>query len=300
MIQRVLDLNINVSIWGGEKLKRRLICGVLIILLAVVLSGCSINIGNHSTGMNRVEETFDKTVNGDGIKVLEINSPVGSINVTTWDKNEIQIVVKKVNNGLKSKSELLDELKNAEVIFKPEGEKLSIKGYLPKFKNNGMSIQFDISVPKNVTVYNIEAEVGDVRFNRVDGEINIVNNVGKIDVSDCTGKISLKAVTGDVTARNTKLKADSNLTSNVGRVLFDGTIENNGTYRMTTNVGKLDVTLPSSSGFEIDASTNIGDVTCDFDVVGSTDKKGIRGKVNGGGAQLILVNNTGSVSVDKR
>lgn len=280
-------------------MKRKIVICALVVL-SMLLSSCSINIGGRSAGMNRAEEASDKTISMANLKTLEVSSPVGSINVKTWDKNEVYVKITKVNNGLKSKSELLDELKNAEIVFKEENEKLSVKAFLPKFKNNGISIQFEISVPKNIQVCKIDAEVGDVRVRDIQGQIDVTNNVGKIDIDNCIGLINLKAVTGDVTVRNSTLKPDSNLTSNVGRVLFDGVIENKGAYKITTNVGKVDVTLPGNSAFDIDASTNVGDIDCGFDVSGSREKRSIKGKVNGGGAQLRLINNTGSISINKK
>ncbi|KPU45276.1 hypothetical protein OXPF_11690 [Oxobacter pfennigii] len=282
-------------------MKKRIIAAMLMIYVSIMLSACDlINIGGRTIGLNRVEENTQKTIEAGGIKTIEVISPVGSVDIETWEKNEIQIVATKINNGLKEKAELLDELKNAEIFYEKKDDKYTIKAFLPKFKNNGMSVEFEIYVPQTIKAYKVDAEVGDIKLSGAEGDIDVVNNVGKIDLNDCWGVINLKAVTGDVTVRKSSLKADSALTSNVGRVLFDGTIGTEGTYKFTTNVGMVDVSLPSDTAFEIDAKTNVGNIDCDFDISGTEENMEVKGKVKGGGAKVIIVNNTGSVNISKR
>lgn len=206
----------------------------------------------------------------------------------------------KINNGIKNKSELLDELKNAEITYSVDNGIYVIKTYLPKFKDNGISVDFDISVPKKFSGFKIDSEVGDISLTGLQGQIDVVNSVGKIGVNGCTGSVSLKAATGDITVKGCSLSGDSNIIGNTGRVLFDGSIGNTGTYRFTTNVGKMDIILPSSTAFDLDASTDVGSIQCKFDVSGSKNSKTVTGKVNGGGASVILVNNVGSITLDKK
>lgn len=280
---------------------KRIISGIVLVMTILSLCSCSVNInkGGYSLGMNRVEEASDKTVSGGNIKSLNVTSAVGSVKVSTWDKNDIYVKVKKVNNGLKDKQILLEELKNAEIMYNEDNGTLSIKTFLPKFKNNGISIELDISVPKSITVFKIESEVGDVGLTGIEGQMDVVNNVGKTDLSQCSGKINLKAITGDITVRDCTLKSDSNITGNTGRVLFDGSIDKQGTYKLTTNVGKLDVTLPSSLAFDINATVDVGAIDCGFKVAGTLEDRKVQGKVNGGGPVLILLTNVGSISVTK-
>jgi hypothetical protein len=282
-------------------MNRKVVIVLIAIVMTIALSGCRITIDNGgSIGLNRAEESSEKTVSSANIKNLKVSSAVGSIRVSTWDKNEIYIKATKINNGIKNKAELLEELKNAEIVYNQDNDTLTVKSFLPKFKNNGISVEFDISVPKNITVFDIDSEVGDVRLSKLEGQIDVVNNVGKIDISECTGNINLKAVTGDVTVRKSILKDGSTLTSNTGRLLFDGSIDSSGTYKMTTNVGKLDVTLPAECAFEIDASADVGSVDCEFNVDGNTTNKEVNRKVNGGGPKHILSNNVGGISINKQ
>lgn len=281
-------------------MKKRLFLIFTIVIASISLYACSININGNKLGLNKVEDKSEKRVNAQNIKGLYVTSPVGSVKVSTWDKNEILVNVTKINNGIKSKSELLDDLKNVELVYNEDNGNFVVKAFLPKFKDNGISVDFDISVPKNLGEFKINSDVGDVRLAGLQGKIDVVNSVGKIDLNDCAGAVSLKATTGDITVRGCKLNGDSNITGNTGRVLFDGSIGTSGTYKFVTNVGKMDVTLPSNASFDVDASTDVGNIECKFNVSGSTSNKKVQGKVNGGGPKLILVNNIGSISLQGR
>lgn len=280
-------------------MKRNILVGMLVIVLSLILSACTINLG-HNIGINRAQDVSDKTVSGGKFKSLEVSSPVGSVKVNKWDKNDLYIKVTKVNNGLGDNAKLLEELKNVEILYKEEGEKLIVKALLPKFKDNGISVDFEISIPKDIIACKVESDVGDVRLSGVDGQIDVVNNVGRIEIERSIGRMNLRAMTGDVSVREGSLKGDCVLVSNAGRVMFDGTIDNQGSYSFTTNVGKVDITLPSSTAFEIDASANVGNINCGFNVSGNQNSTGIRGKVNGGGPKLTIVNNVGNISINKR
>lgn len=269
-------------------------------IISAVLCACSININGSKIGLNRVEDRSEKTADSSGLRGISISSAVGSVKLSTWDKDQIYIKVVKINNGISNKSELLDELKNAEVIYNVNNGMYVVKTYLPKFKDNGISVDFDISVPKSFSEFAVDSEVGDVSLSGLNGTIDVVNNVGKIEANGCSGNINLKAATGDIAVKGCSLNGDSNITGSTGRVLFNGSIGKTGTYRFTTNIGEMDITLPPDAAFNLDESTDVGSLQCKFNVSGSSTDKRISGKVNGGGASVILVNNVGSIKLDKK
>jgi hypothetical protein len=173
-----------------SKLKRVLLL-LIAVILAAGLSGCSITIGDTRIGTNEARETSEKTVKQAAIKQIDVSSSVGSIRMKTWDKDEIYIKATKINRGVKSRTELQEDLKNAEIIFREEGETLVIKTMLPKLKNNGMSVELEISVPKSISKYAVNSEVGDVSISDANAQLDVANNVGKIEIDGCSGIINM-------------------------------------------------------------------------------------------------------------
>lgn len=280
-------------------MKRNFFLATLLILTSLIFCACNIDI-EHNLGINRVEDKSEKTQSAEGIKGLVVSVPVGSIKVNVWDKTEIYVKAVKINSSSGDNQELLNKLKEIELTYNQEGDNYAVRAVFPELNINSLSVDLEISVPKSLAVYNIDSQVGDVELSGLNGQINTSGSVGKVQIDECSGTMTLRTATGDITVRNSSLKGDCSFTNNAGRVLFDGTIDSQGTYRMTTNAGKVDITLPKDEAFNLNASTNVGSIDCGFKVSGESRNTNIQGQVNGGGPKLILVNNVGSVSINKR
>ena len=105
--------------------------------------------------------------------MLEVSTRMGNITIDTWDKNEVNVVVK---NVIDSEIALLTMVQNGnkvEVIF--EGE-------------DSYHIEFDISIPSK---FDLELSTGG-------GNITLKNDLdGKIDASTAGGNISMKNIKGE-------------------------------------------------------------------------------------------------------
>jgi hypothetical protein len=76
--------------------------------------------------------------------------------------------------------------------------------------------------------------------------------------------------------------ANLNLTTDTGSINFNGTFDTTGTYKFQTNNGDITLTVPSSSAFHLDASTNSGSINSDFPNVNVQDNTSGPGQnVNG-------------------
>jgi DUF4097 and DUF4098 domain-containing protein YvlB len=60
------------------------------------------------------------------------------------------------------------------------------------------------------------------------------------------------------------LSSGSTLHSDTGSIKFNGSINQTGSYQFMTNTGSINVTLPASSAFHLDATTDTGSITSDF------------------------------------
>ncbi|HZR40018.1 MAG TPA: DUF4097 family beta strand repeat-containing protein, partial [Ktedonobacteraceae bacterium] len=102
----------------------------------------------------------------------------------------------------------------------------------------------------------------------------------------------LKAVTtnGDIIVRQAALSGQSSLETTNGSVRFQGSLDLQGTYKMKTNSGDVNLTLPSNTSFQLSATTGSGSVHNEF---GST----IVGYIPR--AQITVTIGYGSVTINK-
>ena len=100
------------------------------------------------------------------------------------------------------------------------------------------------------------------------------------------------------------LAAGSQLSTNTGTVTFEGAIGPQGSYQFVTTTGSVNVTLPASPAFHVDASSTTGSVWTDFPglMVQHPSMTSSEMHVDVGSspqATVTLRTNTGSVSLHR-
>ena len=159
------------------------------------------------------------------------------------------------------------------------------------------TIDLDIKVPKEFslklnTVYN-----GKISVNNVIGEIEISNINGNVDMDNVSGSAMINTVDGDIEIRFGKITE--------------------GTPMAFTSVyGKVDVMFPENSKISVKMKSDNGKIYSDFDLQmenrkTKTDRslktgekvifpeKWTYGKINGGGAEILLKSFDGNIYLRK-
>lgn len=143
---------------------------------------------------------------------------------------------------------------------------------------------FDISVPPETSV-TVKSYVGD---------IEIRNITGHVTVTSIDSDVHLFKVTSPV--------IDVRVTS--GDVYFDGELSDGGSYSLQTMRGDVDVTLPASTPFNLNAralSENINLGSFLSSLTGSSrGPKGVSGTYLRGGPRLTLTTYAGRILLHKR
>ena len=119
------------------------------------------------------------------------------------------------------------------------------------------------------------------------GEINaMLSGTGDVDVETGSSAIHLTGVRGGLTA-----------TTESGRITVRGTPQREWTA--TTGSSAVELDIESGAGFALDATTGSGSIAVTGSPVqGSTEKRAVRGSVNGGGPLVRIFSRSGSFSVD--
>ncbi|HEY2548378.1 MAG TPA: DUF4097 family beta strand repeat-containing protein [Candidatus Acidoferrum sp.] len=141
-------------------------------------------------------------------------------------------------------------------------------------------INFDVQVPRGVRL-NAMTTNGSVHCANLDSVVEAATTNGNVEVSTSQWA-SAKTTNGGVRV-------------SMGNAKWSGALE-----LMTTN-GSVDVALPASAEFKVDASTTNGDIQTDFPITiqGKFGPKSLSGTVGGGGRELKVATTNGGIGLKK-
>ncbi len=284
------------------------------------------------------EEKFEKTVELTKEGTVILSNVSGDIEVRTWDKAEVKIDALKVSRA----SSLSRAKENAERVIieiTKEGNILKIESDYPKtfFKSVNVTVHYHLTIPDeaSIKVKSVSGEVrlfeigGSLRADSVSGEIEVreankgvecKSVSGDIVVEEVVGDSLLGTVSGDIKVKGIKGSLDFETVSGdvvlsgvsdasilkgktvSGSILFEGEINPQGRYTLSSHSGDIELHLPPTSAFNLEASTFSGSIESEFEILtlGRIREKGIQGAVNGGGAEVSLKTFSGDISLRKK
>lgn len=170
-----------------------------------------------------------------------------------------------------------------------EGNKVSISA-----ESWARAVDLEIQVPVGSTVRLSTVNDGDIEVENIDGEVEVSNTNGEIRVRNVRGPVSATTVNGDV------------------QVAFRGAMVAAPMAFSTLN-GDVDITFPADLKADVRLSSVNGEIYSDFDVVVTTEtvsgpdekskhgkkrvviEREMRGKVNGGGAEILFKTFNGDI-----
>jgi putative adhesin len=164
----------------------------------------------------------------------------------------------------------------------------------------------------------LESGSGDMRLENINGEIQVHTGSGEVEAREISGPFTAETGSGDVRA-DEKANGDVRVHTGSGNIELRGingtlnahsgsgdvTIQGNNTGRweVRTSSGNVDLELPSGIGFDLDASAGSGSVNVDRPVTMTVQgdlrraQHEIRGKVSGGGPELLVHTGSGDVRI---
>jgi len=136
-----------------------------------------------------------------------------------------------------------------------------------------------------------------------DTSVTLRDYMGRIEVRGITGHLSVNSIDSDVHLIGVSGPSiDVKVTS--GDIFFDGDLREGGSYGLQTMKGDIDVSLPDSSSFQLNAralSENINLGSFFNSLTGSArGPKGVRGTHLRGGPSLSLTTYVGRILLHKK
>ena len=278
---------------------------------------------NNSTIRDSIVKSF--TVNPKG--TLNVDVSGADIELKTWDKNEVKIIVQRRGSER--------ALENYKLSFESTKDNVTVKSESKKsFWNfgNNLSIDFTVFIPKefypdiktsggdisitdvfsnsklrtsggDVNVFN---STGNIEIKTSGGDIKISSNKGNIKASTSGGDMVFKGVTGDVDATTSggdivfkEIKGSVNASTSGGDIEAEIIGENKG-ISLSTSGGDIELKISGDVKADLECKTSGGDVSLsnssNFD--GTIKSNSVIGKLNGGGPSIKAKTSGGDIDLE--
>jgi DUF4097 and DUF4098 domain-containing protein YvlB len=258
--------------------------------------------GTAALGANG--RTFDQQTPAQPRGVVEITNVSGSIEVTGWDRSEVNV-----------HAELGNDVQRVEMSS--EGGHTSIKVLLPHSSAGGGDARLQVKIPKDseldvsavsadvttsgvLGVQRLSAVSGDisaelagseVELKTVSGDVRLKGHgqAARLHVSAVSGDLRLEHVGGDIEAStvNGALTASLDSAHSVrarttsGDLRFDGTLAHGATLEATSVSGSLSVHAGADGGYAYEVSSFSGDISDCFNASPEHTKYGPGSHLNG-------------------
>lgn len=147
----------------------------------------------------------------------------------------------------------------------------------------------------NITLSSIQ---GSVSLADASGRIELTSVNEDIDVDNVTGEIKIEATNGEVTMTRIRSSSVEAATIN-GDVVYDGTVNDGGSYSFTSHNGDITVTIPERANVLITTATANGDIDSSFPLpmTTCTGKRRCNFKVGTGSARLEVESFQGDIQL---
>lgn len=251
-----------------------------------------------SAQRKKINETVDLSGNG---RVM-VETYKGSIDITTWDRDKVEIeaiVEADGNEALVAFTEVHIRQSGNTLRIESDYEKAKKEGNkLRNWGKNNMSLPFvhyrirmpktadltiddyksEITIESLVADLDLETYKGEAKIDGVTGEIRIDTYKGEVDATDLAGSLEANTYKGEITAEFAEFSGNSSI----------------DTYR-----GEVSLRLPRDVGFDLNANLGKnGDLDTDFGLSDvSIDKNKYHGTIGGGGPNLEVDTYRGRIQV---
>jgi DUF4097 and DUF4098 domain-containing protein YvlB len=242
----------------------------------VLVLGLAAHASDHGAYTEEFHQTYALTADGR----IELDNINGAVHISSWDRNEVKVdAVKSADN-----KERLDE---AKIEVDSGSDHISIRTKYPDHDmtfnwgshNNPASVEYTLTVPRAARLDEIKLINGGLDVAGVSGEVTASCINGRLEASDLSGRAHLSTINGRLEAKFEQLKGRSLELSSVN--------------------GPVDLTIPSDSMAEIEASTVSGGIDNDFGLHVSHHFVGhnLNGELGNGGTKIHLSDVNGRIEI---
>ena len=247
------------------------ICALLILALGADASD------HRGAFTEEFHQTYAITPDGR----VELDNINGAVHISAWDRNEVKVDAVKYADT----KERLDE---AHIKIDSDKDYLSIRTKYPDHDlnfnwgshNNPAGVEYTLTVPRTVRLDKINLINGSLDVTGVTGEVHASCINGKLEAHNLSGRAELSTINGHLDAKFDQLSAS--------------------TVHLNSVNGRVELTIPSDSKAQIEASTVSGGIENDFGLHVNNHRfvgHDLRGELGNGGPRIKLESVNGRIEI---
>ncbi len=294
---------------------------VLVAAAVLALAGCEVNLNSEGV-VTRETKKFSVS----GAPEVQLETFEGSIEVHSWDRDEVEVEVEKraMEQALVDEMKIVSEQQGDKIVLKVTGPSRNQSHGIQIGVNFSPSARLRVAVPRkshlsvksddgSITVEDVTGRVtlttgdGSVRATRVAGELLVRSADGAIRMDAVEGKVDLETDDGSITgeARPTSLRAHTGDGSIRIEVLGDAKMD--ADWDVQTSDGSVVLTLPGGFAAELDAESRDGVVRSNHPAINVERRDGesreerrrtLRATLGSGGKTLRVRTGDGSIRIE--
>jgi hypothetical protein len=291
----------------------------------------------------KITRTVEKTFSVQPGGRLQASTQGGDIVIHTSDQPQVQVTVRQVIRA-STEAEADELLAKLTLKLEQSGNDVTIDSRYERQGPGGwfrswppVNVSFEITVPRrfnldlgtsggDITVASLTGEVrartsgGDLKFDRIDGDLEAGTSGGDIALQEGTARAKLNTSGGDIVVD--RAGGPTEVSTSGGDILLKSVAQlirattSGGDVHaiiteppardllLSTSGGDVEVEIVRSAAFRLDANTSGGAVRADGLTItleeGSNGKRKLVGTVNGGGPDLKLRTSGGDIRIRTR
>lgn len=226
--------------------------------------------------------------------LLTFENPKGSIKVTGYDGEVILVTgtLRFTSEEKASGSGLQKVTRNVpDISAEVNGNMVSLL-----CRTTGKTVDFDIKVPRQISLKLKSLDNGNIDIVNIDGEIEIENGNGDISLKNISGSAVLSSVYGKISAGFREVNPASPM-------------------MFTSFEGDIEIVFPASTNARLKMKSEKGEILSDFNIKPSNRQSVVKnventriysledwvvGTINGGGPEYIIKSYNGNITIRKR
>jgi Putative adhesin len=290
---------------------------VMVSVVTLASVACSIDVRGEGVVAHE-EKRF--TVTGD--PELSVRTFDGSVQVRSWDRNEVLVEIERRGPDQASAAALV-------VTAAQEGNRITIEAPPPRDRSEGIhigswqgpSVSLIVTAPRKLTItarsgdgsisaenlvgtVSLDSGDGSIRGSRIEGALKAHTGDGSIQISDGVGRVEADSGDGSIELDGRFDTIDVRTGDGSVRVdARDGSAMKND-WTVNTGDGAIRLRIPSNLDAELDAHTGDGRVHVDGIAAsarqdGNDDSGTLRTRIGKGGQVLRVRTGDGSIDISR-
>ncbi len=247
---------------------------------------------------------FKKTVNFESGGDLRINTDKGSVSLTSWNQNEVEVYARIEAPERVDSDYARRAVEGAKIEVTGDARSLTIRSNFDGVPTEGgfmneskhlPNIHYEIRAPRNLNL-SLEIDRSKLSISGFDGRADVNADRTPVTASDLTGEIRMRIDRGEGTFSRLRGRLDFE-TDRTDSRLDDVSIE--GDSRIGVDRGVFEMRLPQGQALSVNADiSKRGGFSTDFPIAMQTKKgNSFEGTINGGGPRLSIEADRAKISL---